>query len=247
MNPTQLPAYRRRAPEALAAIPAPKPKVNNLPVGNVCGNRICAGWQFDQERYAIQTRSSRIAQQLKRRKGAVMLADALTGDYMQTWLLACRSETKGRKLVDQLLQSVSAELDAKISAQDLQRAGAFAPQNYTRAESQKAPSTTETSAELDWVWIEERKPEAVGVEFCIAFDRGNGNWAVQLNDPRLVPCFSKRARTRLSGYSVGGLGRLRQYTFPCRSKAHARKVVLRALATLPEYEANKQKLEVTMR
>jgi hypothetical protein len=88
-----------------------------------------------------------------------------------------------------------------------------------------------------------RKPEAVGTEFCIAFDRGDGQWVVQINDPRLVPAFSKRARTRLSGYSVGGLGRLRQYTFPCSGRTHARKVVLQALKTLPEYEASKSKLE----
>jgi hypothetical protein len=238
-------AHRRRAPEAPTAIPAPKPKVNNLPPGEVYGNRACSGWQFDQERYAIQTRIPKIAQQLRRRKGAVMFADALVGDYMQIWLLPCRSEANGRKLVDQLRQGVLAGSDFQLSAQKLQREASFAPQNYTEGKNPPEPTQAARPPEPDWAWIEVRRPEAVGTEFCIAFDRGGGNWAVQINDPRLVPALSKRARTRLSGYSVGGLGRLRQYTFPCSGRAHARKVVLQALKTLPDYAANKEKLEGT--
>lgn len=243
MSPTTQTVHRRKAPEAAVAIPAPKPKVNNLPPGEVCGDRACSGWQFDQERYAIQTRIPKIAQQLKRRKGAVIFADALVGDYMQVWLIPCRSGAKGRKLVDQLRQSVLAGSDAKISAQNLQKEASFAPQNYSEGENRPEPSQAARTPEPDWTWIEERRPDAIGTEFCIAFERGGGNWAVQINDPRLVPAFSKRARTRLSGYSVGGLGRLRQYIFPCSGRAHARKVVLQALKTLPEYAANKHKLE----
>jgi len=41
MSAKQRTAYRLRAPEALAAIPAPKLNVNNLPPGEVYGNRIC--------------------------------------------------------------------------------------------------------------------------------------------------------------------------------------------------------------
>jgi len=69
MSPTNQTAHRRKAPEAMVAIAAPKPKVNNLPPGEIYGDRACSGWQFDQERYAIQTRIPKIAQQLKRRKG----------------------------------------------------------------------------------------------------------------------------------------------------------------------------------
>jgi hypothetical protein len=247
MSPTTQTVHRRKAPEAPAAIPAPKPKVNNLPPGEVYGDGACSGWQFDQERYAIQTRIPKIAQQLKRRKDAVIFADALVGDYMQTWLIPCRSAAKGRKLVDQLRQSALTGSGAQISAQTVQREASFAPQNYSEGKSQPEPSQAARTPEADWTWIEERGPEAVGTEFCIAFDRGGGNWAVQINDPRLVPAFSKRARTRLSGYSVGGLGGLRQYMFPCSGRAHARKIVLQALKTLPEYEASKHKLEATMR
>jgi hypothetical protein len=240
-------AYRRRVPSPTkpTAVPAPKPKVNNLPPGELYGDRACSGWQFDQERYAIQSRIPKIAQQLKRRKGAVIFADVLVGDYMQTWLIPCRSAAKGRKLVDQLRQSALAGSDAKISAQNIQKEASFAPQNYSEGKSQPEPSQAARTPEPDWTWIEARRPEAVGTEFCIAFHRGNGSWAVQINDPRLVRVFSKRARTRLSGYSVGGLGRLRQYTFPCSGRAHARKVVLQALKTLPDYAANKEKLEGT--
>ena len=85
------------------------------------------------------------------------------------------------------------------------------------------------------------------MEFCIAFPRFDGQWAVQIKDPRLIPCFSKRARTRLSGYSVGGWGRLRQYIMPCKSKAWARKIVLTALSTLPEYERQTHKLKDAMK
>lgn len=242
MSPTPQTVHRRKAPEAAAAIPAPKPKVNNLPPGEVYGDWACSGWQFDQERYAVQTRVPKIAQQLKRRKGAVIFADALVGDYMQIWLIPCRSAAKGRRLVDQLRQGVLAGSDFQLSVQKLQREGRFAPQNYTEGKKRPEPSPAWRPPEPDWTWIEERRPEAVGTEFCIAFERGGGNWAVQINDPRLVPAFSKRARTRLSGYSVGGLGRLRQYTLPCSGRAHARKVVLQALKTLPEYLANEHKL-----
>ena len=245
MSATPQTAHRRRLPDAPAAVPSPKPKVNNLPPGELYGDWACCGWQFDQERYAIQTQTPKIAQQLKRRKDAVIFADALVGDYMQTWLIPCRSEAKGRKLVDQLRQGALAESDVQISAQKLQREGRFAPQNYSEGKSQPEPSQAARPPEPDWAWIEARRPEAVGTEFCIAFDRGNGNWAVQINDPRLVRVFSKRARTRLSGYSVGGLGRLRQYTFPCSGRAHAREVVLQGLKTLPDYAANKEKLEGT--
>jgi len=177
----------------------------------------------------------------------VIFADALVGDYMQTWLIPCRSAAKGRKLVDQLRQSAAAGSDNQLSVQSLQREASFPPQNYSEGKKRREPSQATRPPEADWAWIEERRPEAVGTEFCIAFDRGNGNWAVQINDPRLVPAFSKRARTRLSGYSVGGLGRLRQYIFPCSGRAHARKVVLQALKTLPEYDLNKHKLEAAMR
>lgn len=247
MSPTTRTVHRRRAPEAPAAIRSPKPKVNNLPPGELYGDRACSGWQFDQARYSIQTRIPKIAHQLKRRKDSVIFADALVGDYMQTWLIPCRSEAKGRKLVEQLRQSVLAESDFQLSVQKLQREGRFAPQNYTEGKKRPEPSQAWRPPEPDWAWIEVRRPEAVGTEFCIAFERGGGNWAVQINDPRLVPAFSKRARTRLSGYSVGGLGRLRQYTFPCSGRAHARKVVLQALKTLPGYAANKHKLEAAMR
>ncbi len=246
---TTTPLKRGAAPaaETKVAIPSPverpaRMRENNLPVGTMYGNRACAGWQFDQDRYAVQTRSPQIAKHLRRRKGAVLFADALVGDYMQIWLLPCRSESKGQKIIDQLLQCSFEGSDGQISAQILQKEAAFAPQNYPRGHSEEIPSRNTTCSEPDWTWIEETKPEAVGTEFCIAFARSDGNWAVQINDPRLVPCFSKRARTRLSGYSVGGWGRLRQYTFPCSGRAKARKVVLKALKTLPDYEANKHLL-----
>ena len=243
MSAKQRAAYRRKAPEAPAAIPSPKPKVNNLPPGEFYGGWVCSGWQFDQDRYAIQTHIPKIAQQLKRRSGAAMLADALVGDYMQTWLVPCRSEAKGRKLVDQLRESAAAGSGAKISVQILQREAGFRPQDYSIAKMEEARSGTTTHSELDWTWNEVPRPEAIGTEFCVAFDRGDGNWAVQISDPRLVPCFSHRAQTQMTGYSVGGLGRLRQYTFPCTGRAHARKVVLQALSTLPEFAANKRALE----
>lgn len=247
LKQAQLTGFRAAAPAARTkvAIPSPAParmRENNLPVGAMYGNRACLGWQFDQDRYAVQTRSPQIVKQLRRRKGAVLFSDALVGDYMQTWLLPCRSEAQGRKIIDQLLQCGFEGSDGKISAQILQKEAAFAPQNYTEGDSEQTPSRNTTHSGPDWTWIEETKPEAVGTEFCIAFSRSDGHWAVQINDPRLVPCFSKRARTKLTGYSVGGWGRLRQYTFPCPSKSKARKIVLRALATLPEFEANKHLL-----
>jgi hypothetical protein len=262
---TTIPLKRGAAPaaETKIAIPAPaakkrKRRESNQPVGATYGNRAVQGWQFDEDRYAIQTRLPAVAKQLKRRKDVVMLADALVGPWMQTLLVPCRSEAKGRRLVDQLLQSAEMGSDSAVTIQEPQRKAAKSPQNnsvaktdqaesggITETEGGKAPDGTDYPPH-DWDWIED-KLDAVGVEFCIAFPRFDGQWAVQLNDPRLIPCFSKRARTRMSGYSVGGWGQLRQYIFPCKNKAWARKIVLTALSTLPEYELHKHKLKGAMK
>jgi len=189
-KPRRYARAKARAAETKVAIPSPverpaRMRESNLPVGTMYGNRACTGWRFDQDRYAVQTRSPQIAKQLRRRKGAVLFADALVGDYMQTWLLPCRSEANGRKIIDQLLQCGFEGSEGKISPQILQREAAFAPQNYSKADSEGVPSRNTTYSELDWTWIEQHKPEAVGTEFCIAFARSDGHWAVQINDPRL--------------------------------------------------------------
>lgn len=244
------------APQAKTAIAKPKIKESNAPLGATYGNRICLGFVFDEDRYAIQTRSPEMAKQIKRRKGVVMFADALVGPWMQTLLVPCKSEAQGRRIVNELLQSEKLGSDSAITIHGEQCGGSKLPQNYSVAEKDGAPNTSgdgETAGEAPsdhpdwrWDWIED-KLDAVGVEFCIAFPRFDGQWAVQIKDPRLIPCFSKRARTRLSGYSVGGWGNLRQYMFPCKSKTWARKIVLTALSTLPEYELNKHKLKGAMK
>jgi hypothetical protein len=250
--------YRRSvpAPQAKTAIAEPKRKESNAPLGATYGNRACLGFPFDEDRYAIQTRSPEMAKQIKRRKGVVLFADALVGQWMQTLLVPCKSEAQGRRIVDELLQSGKAGSDSALTIHGEQCSGSKLPQNYTVAEKDGAPNASgdgktagEAPAdhpELDWGWIED-KLDAVGVEFCIAFPRFDGQWAMQVTDPRLFPHFSKRARTRLSGHSVGGWGKLRQFMFPCKSKTWARKIVLTALSTLPEYERQKHKLKGAMK
>ena len=257
-------AYRKtaKAPAAKVAIPAPaakrKKRESNLPLGQTYGNRICMGWSFDEDRYAIQTRSYKMAKHLRRLKDTILFADALEGPYMQTWLLPCRSESKGRSMVDYLLKTFGEECGTQDKAHFYREDGGKSPQNVSVEKIVTQPgvsprrekaATEKSNAKYpphDWDWIED-KLDAVGVEFCIAFPRFDGQWAVQLNDPRLIPCFSKRARTRMSGYSVGGWGQLRQYIFPCKNKAWARKIVLTALSTLPEYELHKHKLRRAMK
>lgn len=246
------------APQAKKAIAKPKLKESNAPLGATYGNRICLGWVFDEERYAIQTRSYKMAKHLRRLKDTVLFADALEGPYMQTWLLRCRKEAKGRQMVDYLLKTFASECGDSDRVHSVREGSAETPQNVSVEKSVGAPGVspqrkargTEKAAgnpDWDWEWIEERKPDAVGVEFCVMFPRNEEEWAVQIKDPRLIPCFSKRARTRLSGYSVGGWGQLRQYIMPCKSKAWARKIVLTALSTLPEYERQKHKLKGAMK
>ena len=116
MSANQRTAYRRRAPEAPLGIPAPKPKVNNVPLGEVYGNRVCSGWVFDEGRYAIQTRDPNMAKQIKRRKGVVLFADALVGPWMQTLLVPCKSEASGRRIVDELLQCENPGSDSATPA-----------------------------------------------------------------------------------------------------------------------------------
>jgi hypothetical protein len=261
MRTTALKRSAAPAAETRVAIPAPaakqKKRESNHTLGATYGNRLILGFTFDDERYAIQTRLPAVAKQLKRRKDVVLFADALVGPWMQTLLVPCRSEAKGRRLVDELLQSAEMGSDSAVTIQEPQRKAAKSPQNYTVAKSDqaekggiteteggKAPGSVDYPA-WDWTYFED-KLDAIGTEFCTLFPRFDGQWAVQLKDPRLIPCFSKRARTRLSGYSVGGWGQLRQYIFPCKSKAWARKVFLTAVSKLPEYEANKHKLKGAM-
>lgn len=245
------------APKAKTAIAKPKIKESNEPLGATYGNRICLGWKFDGERYAIQTRSYKMAKHLRRLKDNVLFADALEGPYMQTWLLPIRKESQGRQMVDYLLKTFASECGEPDRVHGYREGTANSPQNVSVEKTVGAPGVspqrkargTEKAGDIpdwDWDWIEDRL-DAVGVEFCIMYPRFDGQWAVQLKDPRLIPCFSKRARTRLSGYSVGGWGQLRQYIMPCKSKTWARKIVLTALSTLPEYGANKHKLGRAMK
>ena len=234
-------AYRRSAP-----MPAQKVAIP-APANDIHGNRLCMGWVFDKDRYAVQVTLPKLAATLKRREGAKLYADALEGAYLQIWLIPCQSEAKGRKLVDSLLQSVEAECGAETSLQIRQRKGAGSPQNYSEAEidSGAAGSWQRSeggSALWDWTWREGRL-DVLGVEFCEAFPRFDGQWAAQIRDPRLVEFFSHRARTRTSGKAVADYGWMRQFMFPCDDKQAARRIIRAALATLPEYEANKDKLE----
>lgn len=252
--------YRRSAtaPQAKTAIAKPKRKESNTPLGATYGNRACLGWVLNGERYAIQTRSYKMAKQLRRMAGAVLFADALDGPYMQTWLLPLREESQGRQMVDYLLKTFAGESGESDRVQSDREGPAETPQNVSVGKIVGAPGVSPQRKargtvkagdipDWDWKWIEERKPDAVGVEFCVMFPRDEGQWAVQVKDPRLIPCFSKRARTRLSGYSVGGWGNLRQYMVACKSKAWARKIVLTALSTLPEFEVRKHKLQGAVR
>ena len=232
--------YRRNAPNISerVAIGAPAP--------TVYGARVCRGWQFDGDRYAVQVGDAGLAKQLKRRKGAVLFADALEGAYLQIWLLPCRSEAKGRLIVREMLQSAGLQPDAEISIHSRQREGAGSPQNYSEAEMDYSAGATEILPEdktrhsepqppqWDWTWREDRL-DAIGTEFCTAFPRFDGQWVVQIRDPRLIPFFAKRARTRTSGRAVADYAWLRQFTFPCPDKNKARSIVKAALRTLPEY------------
>lgn len=252
MSAKQRTAYRRRAPEAPLGIPAPKPKVNNVPLGEVHGNRVCSGWVCDKGRYAVQTRSYKIVKQLRRMTGAVLFADALEGPYMQAWLLPVRKEAEGRRMVDALLKSIAGECDQLRRVQSDREEVSGLPEivsvensDYSPAVSpQRAARDTGKKREVaaqDWTWVESRL-DAVGVEFCVAFPRSDGEWAVQVTDPRLFRHFGKRSNTRVAGHSAGGWGTLRQFVLACDSKAGAREIVLTALCTLPEFGEQKHLL-----
>lgn len=232
--------YRRSTPKVAerVAIPAPTPAIY--------GTRVCRGWQFDEGRYAVQVGDAGLAKQLKRRKGAVLFADALEGAYLQIWLVPCKSEAKGRQIVREMLQSAGLHPDSEISIHFRQREGAGSSQNYSVAkmdcsagyvetpDDDKTPHSEAQRPQWDWTWREDRL-DMIGTEFCTAFPRFDGQWAVQIRDPRLVPFFAKRARTRTSGRAVADYSWVRQFTFPCPDKAKARSIVKAALRSLPEY------------
>jgi hypothetical protein len=239
--------YRRSAPNISepVAIAAPAPVVY--------GARVSRGWLFDKGRYAVQVGDAGLAKQLKRRKGAVLFADALQGAYLQTWLLPC-SEAKGRQIVREMLQSAGLQPDPQISIHSRQREVAGTPQNYSEAERDYVAGAMEIAPEdktrhseaqppqWDWTWQEDRL-DAIGTEFCTAFPRFDGQWVVQIRDPRLIAFFAKRARTRTSGYAVADYSWLRQFTFPCPNKAKARSIVNAALRTLQEYAQHEAELK----
>ena len=251
---TQRNPHRRSAPkpEAKTAIPKPKRKESNAPLGATYGNRVCLGFTFDEGRYAIQTRSYKIAKQLRRMRGAVLFADALEGPYLQTWLLPCRKEGQERQTVDTLLKTYAGECDQLqrvqsdrervsglpeiVSVENSDYSPAVSPQRTARATGKKR----EVAAQ-DWSWVESRL-DAVGVEFCVAFPRSDGEWAVQATDTRLFRHFGKRSNTRVAGHSAGGWGTLRQFVLACDSKVRAREIILTALSTLPEFGKHKHLL-----
>lgn len=247
--------YRRSAPkpQAKTAIAKPKRKESNEPLGATYGNRACLGWKFDKDRYAVQTRSYKMAKQLRRMRDAVLFADALDGPYMQTWLLPVRKEGEGRRMVDALLKSIAGECDQLRRVQSDREEVSGLPEivsvensDYSPAVSpQRAARDTAKKREVaaqDWSWVESRL-DAVGVEFCVAFPRSDGEWAVQVTDTRLFRHFGKRSNTRVAGHSAGGWGTLRQFVLACDSKAGAREIVLTALSTLPEFGEQKHLLE----
>jgi hypothetical protein len=181
-----------------------------------------------------------------RKAASVLFADALEGAYLQIWLLPCRSEAKGRQIVREMLQSAGLQPDAEISIHSRQREGAGSPQNYSEAEmdysagamkilpEDKTRHSEPQPPQWDWTWREDRL-DAIGTEFCTAFPRFDGQWVVQIRDPRLIPFFAKRARTRTNGRAVADYVWLRQFSFPCSDKIKARSIVRAALSTLPEY------------
>jgi hypothetical protein len=253
-------AYRRSAPMPAekVAIPAPaksKKAASNLPLGETYGNRTCMGWRHDEERYAVQVRDYRMARHLKRLKGAVRFAQGYEGGYLQTWLVPCTDEADGRELVDFLLKDSGGEADAAETAHSQQSKSEISSRKITlMAEMENPPSATtiaedsgdrendEPATAWDWTW-REGWLDVLGVEFCEAFPRFDGQWAAQIRDPRLVPYFSRKRDAKVSGRAVADYGWLRQFMFPCENKRAARRIVRAALATLPEYEANKDKVE----
>jgi len=83
-------------------------------------------------------------------------------------------------------------------------------------------------------WFSDRG--CIGIYICCAYPRGEGKYAFQITDPRLIKCFSRRVGVRKTGANLNGYKFLRQYTLPCKSEAKAKARLMAAITTLPEYQ-----------
>lgn len=199
------------------------------------GTHEVQGWMDGDDRYAVQVRGIEFSKAVRRRKGAKLMSDALTGDYLQVWLVPVESESEGRKIVLDLLALSKAECDPGITIHRQQCSPKSSGHFYTEGESPKSAGHTDTPESLpSREWFDDRG--CFGVSICCAFQREKGSHIFQVADPRLFKLFGRRKGAELKGTSAGCFGPLRQYELPIGSKSKAVRIVKAALATLPDWE-----------
>jgi len=215
------------------------------PAGDLYGDRICMGWQHGPGEYAVQMRDYRMVRHVKRLKGARLWSEGMS-EYLRTFILPM-SEAEGRRLVDFLRKDCGDESGEANYAHRLQSNGSpelrissekakmeYTPAATTIAEDAPNRESDDAANGWDWTWREGRL-DVVGVDCCEAFPRFDGQWVVQIREPRLADYFNKRKGARVCGRCVADYGWVRQYAMDCDSKAKGRSIVKAALRTLPEY------------
>jgi hypothetical protein len=199
------------------------------------GTHHVQGWMLNDGRYAVQVRGIEFSKAVRGRKGATLWADALTGNYLQVWLVPVENESEGRKIVLDLLALSKAESSPEITIHRQQSNPKKSGHLDREGESTKSAGHTNTPEILpSREWFDERG--CFGVSICCAFQRERGSHIFQVADPRLFKLFGRRKGAELKGTSAGCFGPLRQYQLPIGSKTKAVRIIKAALATLPDWE-----------
>ena len=198
------------------------------------GTHHVQGW-MEGDRYAVQVRSIEFSKAVRRRNGAKLWTDALTGNYLQVWLVPVASEAEGRKIVLDLLALSKAQSGPEITIHRQQSNPKKSGHLDREGDSPKSAGHTDTPESLpSREWFDDRG--CFGVSICCAFQRERGSHFFQVADPRLFKLFGRRQGVELKGTSAGCFGPLRQYRLPIGSKPRAVRIIKAALATLPDWE-----------
>jgi hypothetical protein len=196
------------------------------------GTDAVQAWRFDEDRVAVQIRQPALAKKLRERKGSKPFAQSTKGGYLRSWIVPCKDDATMRQIVVELLAQMPAESDPIIAGDSPLSSPKTSADFYREGESGLSPQPQDESREAD-------KPDSseffddrgcVGTFACCAFPRFD-NYIFQVSDPRLWRFFSNR-KADVAGRSVGGLGQLRQFKLPIKSKAKAVALVKAALASI---------------
>jgi hypothetical protein len=196
------------------------------------GTDAVQAWRVDGGSVAVQVRHAALSKKLRERKGSKPFTQSAKGGYLRSWIIPCRDDATMRQIVLDLLAEMPAESDPITAGDSLKSSAKTSADFYREGKSGLSPQPQDDSRKADKPdsseWFDDRG--CFGAEACCAFQRG-GKWVFQTYHPQVWRFFTNR-KAEIVGHSVGGMGQLRQYALPIKSKAKAVALVKAALASI---------------